>query len=221
MKNWILIAGLVSILLISGCVTSPEEPGYAVVVDNPEVKVVDTDGDIIGIDEATRVITTIEYEHHEIHSGNTFSEVETVELPNAAVRDIQITTSNTTEWAHFFFSFSTESEVEWYFYRGVNILATDSVVFPFNSDHNSLHPSTIGMGISDAAGVVAANAKTAVAASTEIYHGFIGAGKDAGGYDHGHEIILRQNEAYSIRFIAGAAGYVNYHIDWYEHTNKG
>ena len=218
MKSYLLIL-IIGLLALTGCTTA-EEPGYNTIVGNPEVMVVDSDGDIIGIDSATRVLAIIPYEYHEIHSGSSFSEVDTVELPNAAVRDIQITTPDTTRWSHFFFTFSVESETQWFLYEGVNIIATDAVVIPINSDRNSLNPASLVLGFSDAAGVAAANAKTAVAASLEAYHGIAGAGKDAGDYDHTHELILRQNTNYSIRFIANAAGYVNYHLDWYEHTNK-
>ena len=28
------------------------------------------------------------------------------------------------------------------------------------------------------------------------------------------------DETYTLRFEAAAAGYVSYHLDWYEHTNS-
>jgi len=31
---------------------------------------------------------------------------------------------------------------------------------------------------------------------------------------------VKQGETYTIRFSANTAGYTNYHLDWYEHTDS-
>ena len=171
-------------------------------------------------DASTHAITTITYVHHEIHAGSAYSIVDVNDQSINNVWDIQITTPNTTKWAHFFFSFDTESETNWYFYENVTINTPGTAVVAYNANRNSLSAS--GLVIKSITNTTTANANTdtAVAGATQIYHGISGAGKDGGQHNHGHEIILKQAEDYCIRFIATVAGYVSYHISWYEHTDK-
>ena len=50
--------------------------------------------------------------------------------------------------------------------------------------------------------------------------GIIGAGKDAGSDQRSHEIIMKQNTLYCLRVSATTAGYLNFKMQWYEHTAK-
>lgn len=172
------------------------------------------------MDVTTHALVSIIQEHHEIHQGNDFSCVDNVDLAINNVRDIQITTPDTTKWAHFTIGISVESETEWFFYRNVTINTPGSTTTCNNSNHNSGNTQGLVINYIDNTSVANANSDTAVAGATTIYHGIMGAGKDSGEHDHGHEVILKQNEDYSLRFIANAAGYINYHLDWYEHTDK-
>lgn len=176
----------------------------------------------ISIDESTRAITTIEYEHHEIHGGSHFECINVVDLAINNVRDIQITTPNTTKWAHLIFTFDTEAETDWYLYENVTINTPGTGVTPFNNDRNSANTSDLTVAVIDNTSTANANADTAVAAATELMHGIAGAGKKSGGGEtRAQEIILKQNEDYTLRFIATAAGYVDYNLQWYEHVSKG
>ncbi len=212
MKKLILfiLAALLIMPWLTGC--TQDDPGYSFLVD--------FDGDVAIVDGATGAMVAIESGHHQIHNGSTFTYVDVVDLGVNNVRDIQITTPNTTEWAHFTFMISTESETDWYFYENVTINVAGAGIVEQNANRNSGHVATTMMAVIDNANVANANADTAVAGATEIYHGVSGAGKDAGMHDHGHELILDQNQDYTLRFIASAAGNVSYHIDWYEHVNN-
>ena len=174
----------------------------------------------LNIDASTRAQTIIEYEHHEIHGGSTYSIVDIDDIAISSVIDLQLFVANTKKWPHFFFSFGTEKEVEWYLYRGVTAVTTGVACPCYNSNHNV--STTAGMSVNKILNSSLANAEsdTDTSGAVIIYHGISGAGQKGGGYDHGHEIILQQNTVYTVRFIAGAAGYVNYHLDWYEHTDK-
>jgi len=172
------------------------------------------------IDAATPAIETIDYEHYEIHAGNSYDIIDVVDLAGSGVRDIQITTPNNTEWMHFFFNISVESETEWYLYENVAIASAGAAIVANNLNRNSINESGVTIAFIDNTSVANANADTTVSGATEIYHGITGAGKDAGQLDHKHEVILKQNEDYCVRFIANTAGYVNYHLNWYEYTSK-
>jgi hypothetical protein len=35
-----------------------------------------------------------------------------------------------------------------------------------------------------------------------------------------NELVLKQNELYVLRATASEAGYINFNMQWYEHTDK-
>jgi hypothetical protein len=70
------------------------------------------------------------------------------------------------------------------------------------------------------ADLAAANADTSVGSATLIESGISGAGKQAGNAVRQNELVLKQNGLYCLRAVANAAGYVNFDMQWYEHTNK-
>ena len=180
----------------------------------------DTEVKPFRVDPSTHTMQTIDYVHHEIHGGNAYSVVDVVDLAGSNVRDLQITTPNTTKWAHFFFSIKTESETMWYLYENADIIVTGTSVIPRNSNRNSSNFSGLLLREIDNTSLANANADTSVTGSTLLHSGISGAGKDAGEFTHAEEDILKQDETYCIRFVASTAGYVNYHLSWYEHTNK-
>ncbi len=208
--NKIKIAIFLSLLLLFvGC--TAEDPGYSVVVD--------TDTDPITIDPTTSAITVISDAEYRIHEGNSFFVMEFANLANNNVRDLQITTPNTTEWTHFTFEFETEVEYQWFFYENVTINVAGANHPEYGHNRTNAHAATLVVNFIDNINVGAANADTAVAGATVIAQGISGSNKDGGSAAHELEIILAQNEDYSLRYVANAAGYVNYHLDWYEHQS--
>ena len=210
-----LILFILSILLIlSLCLTgcTEDDPGYGFLVD--------LDGDVAIVDDNTGAIVTIEFPHHQIHAGDHFQYSEVVDLPVNNVLDIQITTPNTTEWAHMTAEFEVESETEWWVYENVTINVPGAVVNEYNTDRNSLNVNTIVLATITNANIANANADTAIAGATILFHSIAGTGKKVGGQGGSRqELILRQNEDYTIRFEATVAGYVSFLIRWYEFTN--
>jgi hypothetical protein len=67
---------------------------------------------------------------------------------------------------------------------------------------------------------VAANADTNVTGATLLESGIAGSGKQGGNHERDNELILKQNTLYCLRMIANTAGYINYELEWYEHTNR-
>jgi hypothetical protein len=108
----------------------------------------------------------------------------------------------------------------WEIYENVTISTAGTPENVRNNDRNSANTSSLIIkGISNTS-TANANADTAIAGATLIETGIIGSGKSGGSNIREREIILKQNEDYTIRFTATVAGYVNYCFNWYEHINK-
>ena len=172
------------------------------------------------IDPITHAIKTIDYEHSEIHGGRAFNYESFVDLSVSNVLDLQITTPDTNRWAHLIFSFDTESETEWRMHRNVSIVTAGAAVEVINADHNSTVTSGLVIKKLVTTSLALASLSTVPTGGVTIGNGIVGAGKDSGHSNHDHERILKQNEDYTIRFIANTAGYVNWDLRWYEHINR-
>lgn len=161
---------------------------------------------------------TVGSSHHEIHEQDTYTILDVVDLSINNVRDLQITVPASAKRPHFTFSLDSENETEWFLYRGVTIGTPGAEQLTINSDHNCLDSAGLDIKFIDATSVANANSDTDVTGATEIYHGKVGAGRDAGNHDHSNELLLKTDTIYALRIIATVAGYVNYHLDWYEHV---
>lgn len=174
----------------------------------------------VALDAATHALEIIDYNHHEIHAGSHYFIQDVEDLPINNVFDMQWTTPDTTKWSHFTFTLATEGETSWYIYEGATISTAGTAITPRNNNRNVADNSTqVIAGILNTS-LANANADTAVGAATELAHGILGAGKTGGAEDRSLEIILKQNTIYCMRAIATAAGFVNFRVEWYEHTNK-
>lgn len=173
-----------------------------------------------GIDPSTEALIIMQQDHHEIHVGDNYEVTNVVDLAINNVRDIRITTPNTTEYGHFIFGLQCENETEYYLYEAVTIVTAGSSITPLNNNRNSGNSSSMTVDYIDNTSVANADSDTTVAGSTTLKHGIIGSGQDGGEDSHDREIILKANTVYCVRMIANAAGYVNYDLSWYEHTDK-
>jgi hypothetical protein len=175
------------------------------------------------IDESTRALNTIEYEHHEIHSGSHYHVQSVIALP--ALNDVLDFTwqmPDNKKWIHWTWEISTEKEVAWYIYEHVvanNPLA--NTVTPLNNNRNSTNTSGTVMKYELQADLTAANVDTDVTSpAILIASGISGDGQKGGASERHHEMIMKQGWMYCLRAVAGAAGYINFDMHWYEHTNK-
>lgn len=169
-------------------------------------------------DAATNATITLDFEHHEIHEGDHYSYGNVQDLALNEVYDIQWTTPNTTTWANFTFVLKCEKETEWYIYEGVTINTPGTAITPINNNRNSSNTSVHTVAGILNTSIANANADTAVAGSTVVAHGIIGALQQGGIESREKEIILKQNTIYCMRAIANVAGYVNFLMEWYEHV---
>ncbi len=188
-------------------------------------QVVKIDGGADGVsvplvsDKSSGSMPSITFTHHQVHEGKAFEIKEVVDLSINNVRDIIITTPDTTKWGHFTFEFDTKVETEWFLYRNPVIVTTGTPHDIFNCNENSTGVADLVVSFIDNTSVANANLDTTVAAAVQRAHGISGAGRSAGGHDHEVEVILKRNEDYVLRWIATTAGYVDYHFTWYEQVN--
>lgn len=174
----------------------------------------------VRIDPSTSSFQTVDTEHHEIHGGSHYFVVGYQDLTINQVLDFTWQMPNTTKWIHWNWKISTESETLWQVYEGAtatNPLA--NAVTPLNSNRNSANTSGTTMKYEVQADLAAANADTDVSGATLLESGISGAGKDAGDAVRSHEIVLDQNVLYCLRATASAARYINFNMQWYEHTD--
>ena len=177
-------------------------------------------GNEIKIDDSTSCITTVLYEHHEIHSGSHYFVTSYQDPAINNVLQFSLQTANTTSWMHWTWTISTESETLWQVYEGGSIgTPLANAVTPRNSNRNSANTSGVTMKYQLHATTAAANTAIDVSGATLLQSGISGSGKDAGTAGRSNEIILKQNQLYVLRATANAAGFVNFDMQWYEHTD--
>ena len=167
-----------------------------------------------GLDETTRSLTAIEYEHHEIHDGDSFyAEIYDATLDTGNVLIMLITTPNTLEYAHMRTMIQVSNAATVLFYEGTTVLAEGGAVTENNRDRNSAHSAT----------VVVTEKPTITANGTLLQTSYVGtAGKyGVGGTDSAlNEWILKANEKYLLVLTSRADGNLGVvGINWYEHTN--
>jgi len=175
----------------------------------------------IKVDGSTQDIQVIMHEHAEIHSADHYEVCSYVAVSINDVVDIQITTPNTTKWGHFVFSIEPSGETLWEFYENVTINVAGTTKTPRNNQRNSSNTAALTIAVISNSSTALANADTAIASATLLEDGKVGSGKQSGGTSQrSRELVLKQNTAYSLRSTAVAAGYINYCLSWYEHTDK-
>jgi len=177
--------------------------------------------DEVRIDASTNSLQVVDYEHHEIHSGSHYFACGYQDLSMNNVLDFTWLMPNTTKWTHWTWEIDTESETLWQVYE--NVVATNplaNAITPYNSNRNSGNTSGTTMKFEVQANLAGANADTDVSGGTLLCSGISGAGKDAGAAQRQHELILKQNTLYCLRATANSAGYINFKMHLYEHTNK-
>jgi hypothetical protein len=158
-------------------------------------------------------IKGIDYAHHEIHAGSSFSAWFHEDKSIGTNMDLLVVVPNTTAWPHMIFSVENESEADLLLYESVSNTSNGTVTTVYNNNRNKSLVTT--------AGVLVFSYPTAVTVgTTSIFGWHSGSGKGAGGSVRGEdEIILKQNTKYLLRITATAAGWLAAKLHWYEHTD--
>ena len=177
---------------------------------------------ILRVDASTNTLQTIDYVHHEIHGGGSYAIKSVADLALGTFIDIRITTPPAPLEAHFEAFLDVESETNWWLFEDVEIDTVGAVLLPLNRNRNSLNVSTLAFDIIQNANIGAANADTDITGITNPYlSGTIGSGKKSLGKEESRgELILLPDTIYSLRWEVVSAGYINYAIEYYEHTPR-
>jgi hypothetical protein len=179
------------------------------------------------IDTYTDTLKTIEYPHHEIHTGDSFkADINTNDLDDEGDEDalhISFTTANTTKWMHLVVEATATGAADLIvteaFTGGV---AGGDDLSIFNKNRNS---STVSGAISTGSSTVnkMTDDASAPTGGTVIHHWKFGTGKNKiGGFARSiEEFILKQNTKYSFRMTTATDAIIaQLTLHWYEHTNK-
>ncbi len=178
--------------------------------------------DKIRIDGSTNSLQIVDYEHHEIHSGSHYFIVGYQTLASGNVLQFTWQTPNTTKWIHWTWDIDVEAETIWQVYEGGTInSALANAVTPYNSNRNSANTSGTTMRFELHGNLAAADADVDVSGATLLGTGVAGSGRKIGGNAmRSNELMMKQNTLYVLRAVEVDPGYINFNMQWYEHTDK-
>lgn len=175
----------------------------------------------VGLDSSTRTLQSIDYVHHEIHAGSNFFVSGVVNLSINQVYDLRFTTPNTTKYSHWTWKLDVESKTTWYVYEGAVAKTSGTAITPLNNNRNSSTTSVNTLNYQISNTLASANLRTTTTGKVVMLQGIAGAGnKTLGSETHETEIVLKKNTTYCMRAVATAAGFVDFLMEWYEHTDK-
>lgn len=165
-----------------------------------------------GRDSATQAIEVVEYSHHEIHGGSSYTTCKIFTHGVGASPNILVVTPNTTKWAHFQFQAVSDDILQVDFYETPDY-SGGSALTAHNRERNSSNTSglTLTTDATDGGG----------GKGTLIWTFKAGANNtiaDTGG--ERREFILKQNEKYLIEFVGANGDIITALLNYYEHTNK-
>jgi len=167
----------------------------------------------VGMDKYTRVLTAIDYAHHEIHGGSAYSACKKFTHGLGDSPNVLIVTPDTTKWAHFLFSVVSDDVLQVDLYEAPDYSGGDALG-SFNRDRNSAKTSGLTL-TTDAA-------DDGSGKGTVIWTFKAGANRtvtNTTGADR-FEFILKQNTKYLVETVGANGDLITALLDWYEHTNK-
>lgn len=188
----------------------------------------------VGIDQATRAMNVIDYEHHEIHGGSTF----TCHFSNTCTNTGEMTiiafnTPDSAKWIHLVFEASSTAGAYMAIYEAADLDAGEGQDLAiYNRNRNSAVTSAVSSVESPAvAGGATSFVEAEAAGATlstaielqRIYMGAAAAGADIRGDARASaEWVLKQNTQYAFVIVSTSDddNVHNLSLNWYEHTNK-
>ena len=170
-----------------------------------------------GIDASTESLNTIEYEHHEIHSGSSFTASD-VQLVGTTTLLWMITTPAGTKYTHIIPSIECSGEFLVVETEGSDY--TGGTTVPVINRNRVGTPNVAGTIVTRAPS--AGTTLGAVTLRTERVGATSVAGKtvSAGASRGSSEFVLKPGTKYIISVETFADVYVTLRLDWYEHTDK-
>jgi len=177
----------------------------------------------IRIDRSTNVLSTIEYEHHEVHAGSMFQAEDNAAGGSGTKATISFKTPNTDKWAHAIFTVRTNVTAVVTIGEGCTITGISGTDYaPRNKNRNIATASTlISAGSAGGAGFVTIGAAV-TNFGTVLTEKQVGAARKIGGESRGiGEWVLRANTVYAFEVESQeATSEVRMALVWYEHTER-
>ena len=168
-----------------------------------------------GIDKSTAATETIDYAHHEIHSGDHYYVEGYTTISTDGVLKVALVTPNTAKWAHLTWDISSNGMLTSEFYEDAEGISGGSEVTPLNNNRNSSNTSSITL----TSGVTATGDGTLISKSKWGGTGFKVVTGGAGA--RADELVLKQDTTYLRKFISGSDNnIISFKAMWYEHTSK-
>ena len=209
MKVLAVLLVLVLVLLTSCTET---DPGFTVIQG-------EANGDYVNAtaDSSTNALVGIEFEHHEVHEGDSFSVVDTVAADTTTIK-WQVRTANTLKYAHFVFNLSCTGEATFLVTEGSD--RTDGTAL--------IEVNRRRVGAPNVAETIVTRTPTDGATDGALIlfssrSGITGAGSkniEGGTARAQSEWILKPNTKYVVSITTYAASYATINLLWYEHTDN-
>ena len=198
-----LIALALLLMLVASC-TSVSQPGA--------FQIVDPDGNIAYIDTTTGDLVTVPEDHNQIHDGNSYT-VSDIQNVNAGTFKWQITTPNSTTYAHMIFHVDCTGEMMVSITEGSD--RTDGTAMAeINRNRNSSNTATVVVTHTPTGG--------STDGAVTIFADRIGStgtgpiGGSSSGTRGENEYILKANTKYVVAVTTYDDVYVSAEFDWYE-----
>jgi len=199
---------------------------------NIETRMVNENGNALGVDRATRSLQVIDYAHHEIHAGSTFRVQHNDDAIPATGSGGELVIAfyvpAQSKQPHMTWETSHEGNMTVTLYEGITLATNGTARTIQQSNRNSTNTSIL-QGFATGAGV--SNTVTVGEESTDsIYSGgtAISVKRDystrnvAGGQVRRDEVILKTDEyyAFSLKNHETSTQGGQIRLEWYEHTPK-
>lgn len=172
---------------------------------------------IFKVDSATRAITTIMYEHHEIHGCSHYYLADTLLLGSGDSAWFALRTPNSTKYTHMTWKIEAQGTLDFRAYEGATITFNGTPFVPLNNKRMC----------TDTSSWLEKQRNPAITAlGTRIFRKVSGSGtnpatKAGGSAERNNEIIFKPNTVYLFIFKSGvASNVISFDAEWYEHTDK-
>jgi len=172
-----------------------------------------------GIDDSTQSLQTIEYEHHEIHGGASFTAQNFQNTASGGEFNLGFTTANGSKWVHAIEEVQGTAITELRIYEGAT-LSGGTAISHINRNRNS---PTTATGICTENPTVSGSSPTS--GTLLIAQSFGDAttpSKTFGGETRGiQEFILKSGTTYLFNLRSATNdNIISSKLEWYEHTDK-
>ena len=176
---------------------------------------VNENNNALGVDLSTRSVQTIDYEHHEVHSGRHYNLDGHVCLDIGDEYWFTVSTCDTKRYAHMLYTLTTGGITCVSFLEDA-VIDCGTIYTPVNNNRNSSNTSCHEFRMGSCAPTdyctVLADSKVG---STQFKQ------DSGGGIGRGDELMLRCSTVYAV----GVQSYsdnnrISFHASWYEHTDK-